>query len=63
MQKIKEYISGVKKEFLRIKWPSISDLIKYSIAVIVFISIFMIFFLGIDAINAYIRQIYEGANK
>lgn len=61
MKKIKEYFAGVKKEFARIKWPTISDLVKYSIAVIIFILIFMVFFLGIDAVNAYIRQIYEGA--
>jgi len=57
---IKEYFAGVKKEFLRIKWPTRKDLFKYALATIIFIVIVAIFFLGIDALNVYLRKIVEG---
>ena len=62
MEKLKEYFLGVKKEFLRIKWPTKRDLIKYSLATIVFIIITSLFFLSVDAINAYLRETFTGAN-
>ena len=36
MKKIKEFFHEVKKEISKVKWPTKKDMVKYSIATIVF---------------------------
>lgn len=38
------FLKGVKKELKKVSWPSKKDVIKYSIATLVFCIIVMIFF-------------------
>ena len=45
-----------KSEFKKIKWPSKKDMIKYSIATIVFIIFFALFFYLIEVIIYFIKQ-------
>jgi len=54
---IGKYFKGVGKEIKRIKWTSGKDLIKYSIAAIVFVVFFGIYFYGIDWIALLVRSL------
>lgn len=44
------FCNGVKSEFQKIHWPSRYDLIKYSLATIIFVIILSLFFYAITAI-------------
>lgn len=52
---IVDYFKGVKKEISRIKWTNRKDLLKYSVASILFVVFFGVFFLGIDLLVAWLR--------
>ena len=55
MKKLVEYFKGIKKEISRIKWTNKKDLLKYSVASIIFVVFFGVFFLGIDLLVAWLR--------
>ena len=54
---IGRYFRGVAKEINRIKWTSGKDLVKYSIAAVVFVVFFGIYFYGIDWLVLIIRKL------
>lgn len=54
---IKSYFKGVKKEIGRIRWTSGKDLVKYSIATIMFVLFFGVYFYLIDLVVAFIRSL------
>ena len=54
---IKSYFKGVKKEIGRIRWTSGKDLLKYSIATIMFVIFFGVYFYLIDLAVAFIRSL------
>ena len=54
---IKSYFKGVKKEIGRIRWTSGKDLVKYSIATIMFVIFFGVYFYLIDLAVAFIRSL------
>ena len=56
-KRIGNYFKGVFKEIKRIKWTSGSDLLKYSVATILFVLFFGIYFYGIDWIALLIRSL------
>lgn len=55
--KIANFISGVKTEFKRVKWPSKKEMVKYSIATIIFIVSCSLFFYLIDIILAALHSL------
>ena len=55
--KIANFFSGVKTEFKRVKWPSRKDMVKYSIATIIFIVSCSLFFYLIDVILAALHSL------
>lgn len=57
--RIGKYFKGVSKEVKRIRWTSGKDLVKYSIATIVFVLFFGIYFYGIDWISLIIRSLVK----
>ena len=57
MKKIKKFLSEVKKELGKVKWPNRKDMVKYSIATIVFVLFFAGFFYLIDLAVAFIRTL------
>lgn len=59
IETIGSFFVGVKKEFLRIKWPTGKNLIKYSVATIVFIIFFALFFYGIDVVIALVKTVIK----
>jgi len=54
---IKRYFVGVGKEIKRIRWTSGSELVKYSIASIILILFFGLYFYGINWIALLIRSL------
>lgn len=54
---IGKYFRGVWKELNRIRWTNKKDLIKYSIATVVFVLFFGIYFYGIDWIALLVRSL------
>ena len=57
--RFKLFCHGVKLEFQRVHWTSKKDMIKYSIACIVFIIFCSLFFYVIDVLFALIRSIFS----
>ena len=49
------FFKEVKSEVSKVKWPSKKDMIKYSIATIVFVVFFALFFYLIDLIIALLK--------
>ena len=54
---IKRYFVGVLKEVKRIKWTSGKDLVKYSIASLLLILFFGLYFYGINWIALLVRSL------
>ena len=49
--------SGVRSEMAKVKWPNKKDMVKYSIATIVFVIFFAIFFYCIDLLLALLKEV------
>ena len=55
--KIANFFRGVKTEGKRIKWPTKKDMLKYSVATIIFIVFCAAFFYVIDVILALLHTL------
>lgn len=55
MQKLKEYLNGVKKELKKVRWLTKKELLKYSGATLMFVIIFALFFSLADIIIASVK--------
>ena len=53
-----KFLREVKSEMNKVKWPSRKDMIKYSIATIVFVIFFALFFYAIDLILALLKEVF-----
>ena len=53
------FCNGVKGEFEKVHWTPKSDMLKYSIATIVFIIFFSVLFYGIDIIFAFVKTLFN----
>ena len=58
-EKFMIFCNGVKSETKKIKWTSKQDMLKYSIATIIFIVFCSLFFYGIDTIFALIQSLFN----
>lgn len=50
-----KFFKEVKSEVSKVKWPSKKDMVKYSVATIVFVVFFALFFYLIDLIIAILK--------
>lgn len=57
MKKVKKFLSEVKKELAKVKWPSKKDMVKYSISTIVFVIFFALFFYGVEMLIALVKTL------
>ncbi len=57
--KKESYIKGVKKELKLVKWPDAKEIVKYTIATIVFCIILVAFFELLNVILAYIKGLFN----
>lgn len=54
---MKKFFSEVRKEFSKVKWPTKKDMVKYSIATIIFVIFFALFFYGIMALMSLVQSL------
>lgn len=59
-EKKEKKISGIRSEFKKVRWPKKKEMFKYSVAVLVCIVVFALFFMLSDVIIAAIRTLLEG---
>ena len=60
MEKIKDFIEGVRKEMAKVSWPSQQELIDNTIIVIVFSIILSLFIFGVDQVySTILGAIYQ----
>ncbi|MGI6324837.1 MAG: preprotein translocase subunit SecE [Bacilli bacterium] len=57
MKRVLLFLNGVKKEIERVRWPSRKHMVTYSIATILSIIFFALFFYIIDVIVALIKTL------
>lgn len=57
MKKIGKFFGEVKKELSKVKWPTKKDMVKYSIATIVFVIFFAAFFYGVSLLFALVKTL------
>ena len=58
-EKFMIFCDGVKSEIKKVRWTSKTDMMKYSVATIVFILFCSMFFYAIDAIFALIQSLFK----
>lgn len=56
-KRIGGYFSGVAKEIKRIRWTNKKDLVKYSVATVVFVLFFGLYFYAVDWIVLLVRSL------
>ena len=56
----KKFLGGLRGEFKQVRWPKKKEMFKYSLAVLICIIIFALFFILSDVIIAFIRTLLEG---
>lgn len=54
-----KFMTGVKKELKLVKWPSAKDILKYTIATILFCIILVIFFELLNFGMAYVKGLFN----
>ncbi len=56
---LRDFFSDVKKEATKVMWTSKKNLVKYSVATLVFMLFICLFFVGTDLIIALISYVKE----
>lgn len=51
------YLSDIMAEMRLVRWPTKKEMVKYSIASLVFVIFFALFFYGIDALFALVKDL------
>ncbi|MBR6689832.1 MAG: preprotein translocase subunit SecE [Bacilli bacterium] len=59
MKAIARFFVNVKKEMKKVRWPKKKEMIKFSIATIVVICFFMLFFTASDVIISLVRKVFS----
>ena len=54
-----KFMTGVKKELKLVKWPNAKDILKYTIATILFCIILVIFFELLNFGMAYVKGLFN----
>ena len=53
----KGYFKEIREELKKVNWPDKKEMTKYTLAVVIFIGIFGLYFYGLDAVFAWIKGI------
>ena len=53
------FFKGIKKELKMVKWPSFKEILKYTIATIIFCVILVAFFEILNIIMAYVKGVFN----
>jgi len=54
---IRNWFKSVIKEVSKVKWPSKKEMLKYSIATIIFVIFFALFFYAIELLMAFLKSL------
>lgn len=57
MQKIKEFLDGVRKEMKKVAWPEQQELIDSTVIVVVFTIVITTFIFGVDQVYSTILEV------
>lgn len=58
-EKKDSFFAGVKAELAKVKWPTKKDVLKYTIATLVFIIILVIFFVLLSLVMSVIKGAFN----
>ena len=53
------FFKGIRKELKLVKWPTAKEIVKYTIATIIFCIIFAAFFIALNVIMAYVKGLFS----
>ena len=53
------YFSEIKAEMKMVRWPNKNELVKYSLACLIFVAFFALFFFGLDALFALVKDLIK----
>ena len=53
------FFKGIKKELKLVKWPSVKEIFKYTIATIIFCVVLVAFFEALNIIMAYVKGLFN----
>ena len=59
MKRLARFFVSVKKEMKKVRWPKKKEMIKFSIATIIIICFFMLFFSLSDGIISWIVKVFS----
>ena len=59
MKTVARFFVNVKKEMKKVRWPKKKEVIKFSVATIVVICFFMLFFTASDIIISLVRKVFS----
>ena len=58
-EKKEGFFKGIRKELKLVKWPTAKEIVKYTIATIIFCIIFAAFFIALNVIMAYVKGLFS----
>ena len=58
IKRLTGFMKDVRKEMKKVHWPSKKEMVKYSIATLVFVIFFSLFFYIIDIIFAFVKSLF-----
>lgn len=53
------FFGDLKKEMSMVRWPKANEMVKYTVACLVFVLFFALFFFGIDALFALVKDLID----
>ena len=56
----KKFLGTLRGEIKEVRWPKKKEMFKYSLAVLICIVVFALFFILSDVIIAFVRTLLEG---
>ena len=59
MKSIARFFVNVKKEMKKVRWPHRKEMIKFSVATVLIICFFMLFFSASDAVISMIVKVFN----
>jgi len=58
-KKKEKFLVGIKKELKQVKWPTVKEILKYTLATIIFCVVFVAFFEALNIIMAYVKGLFN----
>lgn len=53
------FLGDVRKEMSMVRWPQGNEMVKYTVACLAFVLLFALFFFGIDALFALVKDLID----